>query len=127
MTAGKADLINKYFAGSAYTAAWYLGLKNTVASNATDVLSNHGWGEVDGYGANRPAITFGTVGTGVNSVSQSASYGFTGAATVAGAFICNAQATTSNTGVLYSAGDFTASRAVVSNDTLNVTVTVSFA
>jgi len=27
MTAGKTDMITQYFKGSAYTAAWYLGLK----------------------------------------------------------------------------------------------------
>ena len=41
----------------------------------------------------------------------------------AGAFI--ASANTGTSGVLYSAGDFSASRAVANGDTLNVTVTVS--
>ena len=42
---------------------------------------------------------------------------------IAGAFI--ASANTGTSGVLYSAGDFSASRAVANGDTLNVTVTVS--
>jgi hypothetical protein len=66
-TAGKNDLIDKYFKGSAYTI------------NAS--------------------------------------------ATVAGAFVSSVNTGTS--GILYSAGDFAASRTVASGDTLNVTLTVS--
>jgi hypothetical protein len=62
---GKIDLLNKYFAGSAYTAAWYLGLVNGGTSptyNAADTMSSHsGWTEVTGYSnATRPAASFGS-------------------------------------------------------------------
>jgi hypothetical protein len=123
-TVGKNDLLDKYFKGSAYTATWYLGLKGTGSAAAADTLASHsGWSEVTPYSGNRPAITFGTSSSGSNTASA-VSYSINATATVAGAFI--ASANTGTSGTLYSAGDFAASRSVVSGDTLNVTVTLSF-
>lgn len=122
-TAGKNDLIDKYFKGSAYTAAWYLGLKGTGTAVVGDTLASHAsWSEVNPYTGNRPAITFGTTSAGSNTATA-VSYSITGTATVAGAFVGSVNTGTS--GTLYSAGDFAASRSVVSGDTLNVTLTVS--
>lgn len=123
-TAGKNDLMTKYFKGSTYTAAWYLGLKGTGSAAVGDTLASHaGWSEVNPYSGNRPAITFGTASGGSLAASSAVSYSITGSATVAGAFI--ASANTGTSGTLYSAGDFTAARSVVSGDTLNVTPTVT--
>lgn len=123
-TAGKNDLMTKYFKGSTYTAAWYLGLKGTGSAAVGDTLASHaGWSEVNPYSGNRPAITFGTASGGSLAASSAVSYSITGSATVAGAFV--ASANTGTSGTLYSAGDFTAARSVVSGDTLNVTPTVS--
>lgn len=125
-TAGKNDLMTKYFKGSTYTAAWYLGLKGAGSAAAGDTLASHaGWSEVSPYSGNRPAITFGTASGGSLAASSAVSYSITGSATVAGAFI--ASANTGTSGTLYSAGDFAASRSVVNGDTLNVTPTVSAA
>lgn len=122
-TAGKNDIIDKYFKGSAYTAAWYLGLKGTGTAAAGDTLASHaGWAEVTPYSGNRPAITWGTTSAGSNTATA-VSYAVTGTATVAGAFTSSANTGTS--GILYSAGDFAAARSVLSGDTLNVTITVS--
>ena len=123
-TAGKNDLLDKYFKGSSYTAAWYLGLKGTGSASASDTLSSHGgWSEATPYSGNRPAITFGTSSSGSNTATA-VSYMINGSAIVAGAFVASANSGTS--GTLYSAGDFSNSRSVVSGDTLNVTLTVSF-
>lgn len=123
-TAGKNDLMTKYFKGSTYTAAWYLGLKGTGSAAVGDTLASHaGWSEVNPYSGNRPAITFGTASGGSLAASSAVSYSITGSATVAGAFI--ATANTGTSGTLYSAGDFAASRSVVNGDTLNVTPTVT--
>lgn len=122
-TAGKNDLIDKYFKGSSYTAAWYCGLKGTGSASASDTLASHGgWSEVNPYTGNRPAISFGTTSGGSNTASAN-SFSITGSATVAGAFIASANSGTS--GTLYSAGDFAVARSVVSGDTLNVTLTVT--
>ena len=122
-TAGKTDLIDKYFKGSAYTAAWFLGLKGTGTAAVGDTLASHAtWAEVNPYTGNRPAITFGTTSGGSNTATA-VSYAINATATVAGAFV--ASVNTGTAGTLYSAGDFAASRSVVSGDTLNVTLTVS--
>lgn len=120
---GKDDLIDKYFKGSAYTAAWYLGLKGSGSIAAGDTLASHaGWSEVTPYSGNRPAITFGTTSSQSNTASA-VSISITGSSTVAGAFI--ASVNTGTSGTLYSASDFAASRTVANGDTLNVTPTVS--
>lgn len=122
-TVGKTDTIDKYFKGSAYTAAWYLGLKGAGSVAAGDTLASHGgWSEVTPYSGNRPGITFGSTSSGSNTASA-VSYTINASATVAGAFIASAASGTS--GTLWSAGDFASSRTVASSDTLNVTPTVS--
>lgn len=123
-TVGKTDLIDKYFKGSSYSAAWYLGLKGTGTAVVGDTLASHsGWSEVTPYSGNRPAITFGTTSGGSNTATA-VSYSINASATVAGAFVASAASGTS--GTLYSAGDFAeGSRTVASGDTLNVTLTVS--
>lgn len=124
-TAGKTDIVDKYFKGSAYTAGWFLGLKGTGTAAVGDVLSSHaGWAEVNPYTGNRPGITFGTTSGGSNTATA-VSYSITSGATVAGAFVCTAASGTA--GTLYSAGDFGTPRTVVTSDTLNVTLTVSAA
>lgn len=120
---GRNDVLDKYFKGSAYTAAWYLGLKGTGSAAAADTLASHaGWAEVTPYTGNRPAITFGTTSSQSNTATQ-VSYTINATATVAGAFI--ASVNTGTSGTLYSATDFAASRSVASGDTLNVTPTVT--
>jgi hypothetical protein len=124
-TVGKTDIIDKYFKGAAYTAGWFLGLKGTGSAVVGDTLASHaGWAEVTPYTGNRSAITFGTTSGGSNTATA-VSYAITlaGPTTVAGAFVCSVN--TGTAGTLYSAGDYTVSRSVVSGDTLNTTLTVS--
>lgn len=123
-TAGKNDIIDKYFKISGYTAAWYLGLKGTGTAAVGDTLASHaGWSEVTPYSGNRPAITFGTTSGGSNTATA-VSYSCNGSATVAGAFV--ASVNTGTGGTLYSAGDFSGGSKIVGDgDTLNVTLTVS--
>jgi hypothetical protein len=123
VTAGKNDLLDKYFKGSSYTAAWKLGLKGTGSAVAGDTLASHaGWSEVTPYAGNRPAIAFGTSSAGSNTATPIV-FAITGSATVAGGFITDQASGT--TGILYSAGDFANSRSVVASDTITVTPTVS--
>jgi hypothetical protein len=129
---GLKDMNEKYFTGSSYTAAWYLGLYGAAATNdpaAGDTMASHaGWTEITAYSeATRPQCTFGTSTTADPSViSNSASvavFSVNGTATVGGAFLTSNNTKGGTTGILFSAGDFQApgDRAVVSGDTLNVT------
>ena len=132
---GLQDMNTKYFAGSSYTAAWYLGLITGPGSGTTiaaaDTLASHaGWTEFTNYSGNRKAVTFGTATTADPSVIDNSGspsqFTISGAGgVVAGAFLCNAASGTS--GVLFSASDFQSpgDRTVVSGDTLTVTYTFS--
>jgi len=133
---GKADMLNKYFAGSSYTSAWYLGLVNTGPTyNAADTMASHaGWTEVTAYSnSTRPAAGFtanatgtgggaGTAGTGSISTPATA-FNINGTATVAGAFLTTNSTISGTTGTLFSAGSFGTARSVLSGDVLNVTWT----
>jgi hypothetical protein len=127
-TAGGNDLIDKYFKGSAYTAAWVLGLAGAGTKAAADTMASHAaWSEITAYtgSTNRPSITFGTTSAKSNTATT-VSYSINGTATVAGAFVSNTAATSpGNTGIMYSVSDFSSSRSVVNGDTLNVTLTVT--
>lgn len=121
--AGKTDLVTRYFTGSSYTAAWYLGLMSSGTASASDTLSIHGgWSEIAPYSGNRPAITFGTTSGGSNT-ANAISFSINATATISGAFIANASSGTS--GILYSASSFSVARSVASGDTLTIAPTVS--
>jgi hypothetical protein len=135
---GLQDMNAKYFTGSAYTAAWYLGLYGSGATNspaAGDTMSSHaGWTEVVAYSqATRPACTFGTPTTANPSVATNsaspATFSINGTTTVGGAFLTSNNTKSGTTGTLFSAADFSApgDRSVVSGDTLSVTYTLSLA
>ena len=135
---GLQDMNAKYFTGTTYTAAWYLGLYGSGATNspaAGDTMSSHaGWTEVVAYSqATRPACTFGTPTTANPSVATNsaspASFSINGTTTVGGAFLTSNNTKSGTTGTLYSAADFSApgDRSVVSGDTLSVTYTLSLA
>ena len=135
---GLQDMNNKYFLGSAYTAAWYIGLYGAGASNspaAGDTMSSHaGWTEVVPYSqSTRPACTFATPTTANPSVATNSAspavYSINATSTVGGAFLTSSSTKSGTAGTLYSASDFTSpgDRNVVSGDTLNVTYTLSLA
>jgi hypothetical protein len=129
---GLQDMNTKYFAGSGYTAAWYLGLYGAGASNnpaASDTMSSHaGWTEVTDYSqATRPQCNFGTATTAdpsvISNTASVAVFSINGTTTVGGAFLTSDNTKSGTTGTLFSAADFQSpgDRSVVSGDTLNVT------
>ena len=135
---GLQDMNAKYFTGSSYTAAWYLGLYGSGSTNnpaASDTMSSHaGWTEVTDYSqATRPACSFGTPSTANPSVATNsaspATFSINATTTVGGAFLTTSNTKGGTTGTLYSAADFSSpgDRAVVSGDTLSVTYTLSLA
>jgi hypothetical protein len=123
-----------FFAGSGFTAGWFLGLVEGPGSGNTyadgDTLASHaGWAEYTDYSGNRGGITFGSATLADPSViANGTPVSFTitgGGGTVAGAFLTDVA--TGTGGVLFSVSNFEApgDRAVVSGDTLNVTYTFS--
>lgn len=127
---GLQDMNTKYFKGSTYTAAFYIGLIGDTAANTTfsggDTLSSHtGWTENTSYSGTRPQVTFGTATladpSNINNSASAASFTMNANATISGAFLCNVASGTS--GLLFSEADFQSpgDRTVVSGDVLNVT------
>ena len=128
-TAGLNDSLTQHFKGSAYTAAWYVGLTSgTPTFNAADTMASHaGWTEITAYsGSNRPTLTLGSVASGsVDNSASKAVFTFTGSATVGGAFVTTGQTAGGTTGILYGEATLSANRSVVSTDTLTITVTLT--
>lgn len=135
---GLQDMNAKYFTGTTYTAAWYLGLYGSGSTNspaAGNTMASHSsWTEVTDYSqATRPACTFGTPTTANPSVATNsaspASFSINATTVVGGAFLTTSNTKGGSTGILYSAADFSApgDRSVVSGDTLSVTYTLSLA
>lgn len=133
---GLQDMNAKYFTGSSYTAAWYLGLYGAAASNnpaASDTMSSHaGWTEVTAYSqSTRPACSFGSATAADPSVitnsGSPATYSINGTTTVGGAFLTSDNTKSGTSGILFSAADFGSpgDRSVVSGDTLTVSYTFS--
>jgi hypothetical protein len=133
---GLQDMNTKYFQGSGYTAAWYLGLVSGATSPtyaAGNTLAVHaGWTELvpgTAYTGNRKAVTFGTATTLdpsviSNTASPSSFSMLVNATVVAGALLTNVASGTS--GVLFSAGSFAGgNKTVDSGDTLAVTYSFS--
>lgn len=135
-TVGKNDLLDKYFAGSSYTAAWYCGLISLTsysAISAADTMSSHaGWLEAGAANAptysqsTRVALTFASASGGNKATSSASSFTFTGTGTIRGMFGTSVSTKDGTTGILYNAVLFTGGdRAVVNTDVVNVSVTYS--
>ncbi len=130
-TGGADDILTKYFAGSAYTAAWYMGLVDGATAPtfaATDTMASHaGWTENAAYSnAARPTLSFGTAASRSIALASAAAFNIDGTATIAGGFFTTVSTISGTTGILYSAGDFTGgNKSVASGDTLSVSATQS--
>jgi hypothetical protein len=129
---GLNDALDKYFKGSTYTASHFVGLTAaTPVVAAADTMASHsGWTESVVYSnATRPAYTPGTVSGGsVDNSASKASFTIDTGGTIGGAFLTTDGTKSGATGILYGGGAFAGgNRAVISGDTVNVTVTATMA
>lgn len=129
-TAGKNDLLDKYLKGSAYTAAWFVGLIDLTSYSAiaaADTAASHaGWIEATAYSeSTRPALTLGTVAAGsVDNSASKATFSINATKTIKGAFTISNSTKGGTTGTLYNAALFSGGdRAVNNGDTLAVQAT----
>jgi hypothetical protein len=130
VTAGLNSLLTEYFKGSGYTAAWYVGLKNTGTALAADTMSSHSsWTENETYSEGvRQTLTLGTPAAGsVDNSSNKATFSVNGTTTIFGAFLVTNSTKGGTSGTLYGVVDFGSSRSVISGDTLEITVTLTAA
>lgn len=130
---GLNELLDKFWKGSTYTAAFFVGLISaspTVA--AADTMSSHaGWTEVTAFtqGA-RQSLVLGTVASqSVNSGASPAVFSIdTNATAIGGAFITTSSTKGGSTGILIGAGALTGGNKTLGNgDTLSITVTATAA
>lgn len=131
-TAGKNDALDKYLAGSSYTAAWYLGLISatsyTTGPVVGDTMSSHGgWTEDQNYSqAARPTAAFAAASGGSKALSSALTFSINATTTIKGCFLTTISTKGGTTGTLYSAGTFTGGdKAVASGDTLSVSYSAS--
>lgn len=110
-TAGLNDVLDKYWAGSAYTAAWYMGLINDTSYTgivAGDTMASHaGWTEDANYAsATRPAVSFSAASGGVKATSATVNFSMNATTNLKGAFVASNSTKSGTTGILSSAGLF---------------------
>lgn len=127
---GANDLLDKYFAGSSYTAAWYLGLIDNASFSAVaaaDTMSSHaGWIESVAYSnATRVSMSWSSASARAKATSAAASFNINATATINGGFVTTVSTKSGTTGILYSCKSFASTRAVISGDTLNVSYTAN--
>ena len=129
-TVGLNHVLSSTLDGATQITAWYVGRKGAGSAAAGDTMASHsGWAEVVAYSqAVRQTLTLGTAAAGsIDNTASKATYSINGTATVAGAFINSNSAKSGTAGTLYGVVDFGSSRAVISGDTLEVTVTLTAA
>ena len=115
--------------GNTAGGAVVMGLKGTGTAVVADTQASHAsWLEVGlanapTYSGNRPTPSFSAAASGSKTTSSAVSFTITSTGTVAGCFInIGGSATKDNTtGTLFSAGDFSSSKAVINGDTIAVT------
>lgn len=130
--AGLDDSLDKHLKGSSYTAAWFVGLTDgTPSVVAADTMASHGgWVLVQDYSEGvRQTLTLGTVSSeSVDNSASVAAFSINNTVTVGGAFVTDDNTKGGTSQILYGAGAFTGGdRAVISGDTINVTVTLTAA
>ena len=130
---GLNDLLQKYFKGSSYTAAWKVALKATGTVSAGDTQASHGFTEITAYstvgGSTSAAIRATAILASASSqsvvTSTAAVFSIIASACVAGGFLTTGTTVAGNLGVLYGSGDFTAIRTVITGDVINVNLTLT--
>ncbi len=131
-TVGKNDILDKYLAGSSYTAAWYVGLVDNSgfsAYNAADTMASHsGWTESTSYDeAHRVAASWANAASsGTKTSSATSNVTISATVTLDGCFMVTNNTKGGTTGILYSAGAFSgADKALADNDVLQITLSAS--
>ena len=135
-TVGKNFGLDTILAGSAYTAAWFLGLISSVTYTAVavgDTMASHaGWVEAGVANAptysqaTRPAPSWSAASAGSKATSAALTFSITSTGTVKGCFLTTISTKDGITGTLYSAGTFTGGDKVLANgDTLSVSYTAT--
>lgn len=135
-TQGLNDVLSKYFKGSSYTAAWFMGLVNNASfsafaagDTAAQIGGSNGWLEATAYSESvRQTVTLGSASAGsIDNSASKAVFSINGTVTVKGAFVVSTSTKAGTTGVLYGEATFASARSMFSGDSLTVGVTLTAA
>lgn len=135
-TQGLNDLLTKYFKGSGYTAAFYVGLIDdagfstlAAADTAAQIGGTNAWAEATAYSESvRQTLTLGTAAAGsIDNTAAKATFSINGTVSIKGAFVVTSSTKSGTSGVLYGEAAFSTVRALLSGDTLTVGVTLTAA
>lgn len=131
-TVGGNNMLDNHLSGSAYTAAWYMGLISltgyTTGPALTDTMASHsGWTEDINYSNSaRPTTAWSAAAAKAKSLSAGLVFNMNGTTTIKGCFLNSVSTKSGTTGTLFSAGLFTGGdQPVVNGNTLTVTYTAS--
>lgn len=140
-TAGLNDLLTKYLKGSSYTAAWYVGLIHNTDFGALDAgdtaakittstpsaPTTNDWKETTSYDESvRQTLTLGTASGGsINNTASKAVFTISASLTVYGGFLISDSTKGGTSGTLFGEAAFASPRAVVDDDTITVSVTIT--
>jgi hypothetical protein len=136
VTEGLNDLLTKYFKGSAYTAAWFVGLIDNAGfsalaagDTAAQIGGANGWAEATAYSETvRQTLTLGSASAGsIDNSASKAVFSINGTVTVKGAFVVTSSTKSGTSGILYGEAAFGSARSLLSGDTLTVTATLTAA
>lgn len=134
-TVGKNYLLDNGMAGSAYTAAFFMGLISSVSFTAVaagDTMASHaGWLEAGvtnapTFSGARKTAAWSAASGGSKALSAGLVFTFTGTGTVKGCFMTTGSVVDGTTGTLFSAGLFSGGdQPVVATNTLTVSYSLS--
>lgn len=132
MTAAKNNIWDVYFHDGTQIAAadWCMGLISSVgysAIAAANTMSSHaGWTEYTAYTQTvRPAWGPGAASAGTVTNAAPVTFDFNATGTVKGIFIASEDTKSGTTGILFSAGLFSADVPVVADDQIKLTYAAS--
>lgn len=130
---GKNGMLDTYFGGSAYTAAWYMSLITAGTATSTSTYASPTVTETtSSVIANRGTMTWSAASSG-SKAAATTSFSIIGTATITGNMVVaggSGVTTVGNTaatgGILFSAANFSGGSKSVSNgDTLNVSYSIA--
>ena len=133
MVPGANFILDTLFNGSAYTAAWYIGLISLTSYTALsldDTAASHaGWIEDTNYTeSNRPTLTFDNAASRSITLTSSVSFSANASSTIKGAFVITDNTKSGTTGNLLSEGLFVTGDKVIENGyILNASFTMNIA
>jgi hypothetical protein len=134
-TQGLNNLLTNQFKGSAYTAAWFVGLIDNASfsalaagDTAAQIGGSNGWLESSAYSESvRQTLTLGSAAAGSidNTAAKAVFTCNTNGTVIKGGFVVSTSTKGGTTGVLYGEAAFSSTKAIDSSDTLTVTVTLT--